>query len=100
MEGLNPQQLKAYNNNSKKHPKKQIEQVANSIKEFGFKQPIVIDKDNVVVVGHGRLEAAKLLGLKEVAGDIRDNVIPVLHDTLNAIKKDVTKKTEFFKHTA
>ena len=34
-----------------------------------------------------------------VAGDIRDNVIPVLNDTLNAIKKDVTKKIEFFKHS-
>jgi len=40
--------------------------VADSIKEFGFNQPIVIDKNNVVIVGHGRLEAAKLLGLQEV----------------------------------
>lgn len=55
-----------YNKNAKKHPKKQVEQVAASIKEFGFNQPIVVDKDNVVIVGHGRLEAAKLLGLTEV----------------------------------
>lgn len=55
-----------YGKNAKKHPPKQIQQVANSIKEFGFNQPIVVDKDNVVIVGHGRLEAAKKLGLKEV----------------------------------
>jgi len=55
-----------YDKNAKKHPKKQVEQVAASIKEFGFNQPIVVDKNNVVIVGHGRLEAAKLLGLIEV----------------------------------
>lgn len=58
--------IKPYEKNAKKHPKKQIEQVANSIKEFGFNQPIVIDKNNVIIVGHGRYEAAKLLGLKEI----------------------------------
>lgn len=55
-----------YEKNAKKHPKKQVEQVAASIKEFGFNQPLVVDKNNVLIVGHGRLEAAKLLGLKEV----------------------------------
>ena len=63
---INIEQLKPYPKNAKKHPKKQIEQVANSIKEFGFNQPIVVDKNNVVIVGHGRLEAAKLLKMKEV----------------------------------
>ena len=58
--------IKPYPKNTKKHPKNQIEQIANSIKEFGFNQPIVIDKDNVIIVGHGRYEAAKLLQLKEV----------------------------------
>jgi site-specific DNA-methyltransferase (adenine-specific) len=58
--------LTPYEKNAKKHPRKQIEQVAASIKEFGFNQPIVVDKNNVVIVGHGRLEAAKLLGLEEV----------------------------------
>lgn len=58
--------IKPYNKNAKKHPKKQVEQIAASIKEFGFNQPIVVDKNGVVIVGHGRLEAAKLLGLKEV----------------------------------
>ena len=43
-----------------------VEAVANSIKEFGFQQPIVVDKDLVVVVGHTRLKAAEQLGLTEV----------------------------------
>lgn len=59
-------QVKPYSKNAKKHPDKQIKQVAASIKEFGFNQPIVVDKNNVVIVGHGRLEAAKLLGLTDV----------------------------------
>lgn len=59
-------QLIPYEKNAKKHPKKQVQQVANSIKEFGFNQPVVVDQNNVVIVGHGRLEAAKLLGLTEV----------------------------------
>lgn len=58
--------IKPYEKNAKKHPIKQIRQVAASIKEFGFNQPIVVDKAGIVIVGHGRLEAAKLLGLKEV----------------------------------
>ena len=58
--------IKPYHKNAKKHPKKQVEQVAASIKEFGFNQPLVLDRDGVLIVGHGRLEAAKLLGLKEV----------------------------------
>ena len=61
-----------YDKNAKKHPKKQVEQVAASIKEFGFNQPIVVDKDGVLIVGHGRLEAAKLLGLKEVPVIVAD----------------------------
>lgn len=60
------EELIPYEKNAKKHSKKQIQQVANSIKEFGFNQPIVVDKNNVVIVGHGRLEAAKLLGLSDV----------------------------------
>lgn len=53
--------IKPYEKNAKVHPKKQIEQVANSIKEFGFNQPIVLDKNNVIIVGHGRYEKAEKL---------------------------------------
>lgn len=63
-----------YPDNAKKHPAKQIRQIANSIKEFGFNQPIVIDSRGFIIVGHGRYEAAKLLGLTEA---------PVLEVNLN-----------------
>jgi DNA modification methylase len=63
---MNISLITPYEKNAKKHPKKQIEQVANSIQEFGFNQPIVIDKNNIIIVGHGRYEAAKFLGMKDV----------------------------------
>lgn len=53
-----------YTKNAKKHPKKQIEQVAKSIQEFGMNQPIVVDKQGVIIVGHGRYEALKSLGME------------------------------------
>ncbi len=58
--------IKPYEKNAKRHPTKQVRQVAESIKAFGFNQPIVVDKDGVIIVGHGRYEAAKHLGLKDV----------------------------------
>lgn len=59
-------ELKPYKKNAKKHDKKQVEQIASSIKEFGFTQPVIIDKNNSVVAGHGRILGAKKAGLKEV----------------------------------
>ena len=59
-------ELKPYKKNAKKHPKEQVKRIANSIKEFGFTQPVLIDKNNCVVAGHGRILGAKAAGLKEV----------------------------------
>lgn len=53
-----------------------VEAVANSIKEFGFRVPIVIDKDNVIVTGHTRLRSAKLLGLTEVPCIVARDLTP------------------------
>lgn len=61
-----PEELKPYKNNAKRHPEEQIEQIKESIKEFGFNDPIAVDKDNVVVEGHGRLIAAMEMGLEKV----------------------------------
>jgi DNA modification methylase len=58
--------IKPYAKNAKKHELKQIKQVAESIKRFGFVQPLVVDKNNEIVIGHARFEAAKLLGLIDV----------------------------------
>jgi site-specific DNA-methyltransferase (adenine-specific) len=58
-------QIKPYPANAKKHPDRQVQKIADSIREFGFNQPIVLDKDMVIIVGHGRFEGAKMLGMKE-----------------------------------
>lgn len=63
---LSPADLIPYENNAKIHAPEQVEKIANSIREFGFQQPIVVDKDNVVIIGHGRLFAAKELMLDTV----------------------------------
>ena len=55
-----------YENNAKIHTKEQVQKIANSIKEFGFTQPLVIGKDKNIIIGHGRLEASKLLGMDKV----------------------------------
>ena len=55
-----------YANNARTHSDEQVTQIASSIKEFGFNNPILIDKDNGIIAGHGRLEAAKKLGYTEV----------------------------------
>jgi hypothetical protein len=55
-----------YVNNSRTHSDQQVQQVASSIKEFGFTNPILIDEDSGIIAGHGRLMAAQKLGLDEV----------------------------------
>ena len=65
--------LKPYKNNPRINDEA-IEYVANSINQFGFKVPIVIDKDNVIVCGHTRYKASKLLGLKEVPCIVADDL--------------------------
>ena len=55
-----------YINNSRTHSDEQVAQIAASIKEFGFLNPVLIDKDNGIIAGHGRLMAAKKLGVGEV----------------------------------
>jgi len=55
-----------YEKNAKEHPKKQISQIAASIQKFGFNQPIVVDKDGVIIAGHGRYYAAQQLSIVEV----------------------------------
>lgn len=76
------QEITPYERNAKKHPEEQVEHIANSIREFGWQQPLVVDKDNVLVIGHGRLMAAKKLGLEQVpvvrADDLTEQQIAAL----------------------
>lgn len=64
----NIKELKPYKKNAKKHPKEQVERIANSIKEFGFfeHRAVAIDGEDNVVEGHGRILAAKKAGLTQV----------------------------------
>ncbi len=68
--------IKPYENNPRKLSEKAIETVAMSLKEYGFRQPIVVDKDRIIVVGHTRFRASKKLGFKEVPITIADNLTP------------------------
>ena len=58
--------LKPYERNAKLHPKEQVEQIKNSIKEFGFNDPVAVWKDSEIIEGHGRLLAAQELELTEI----------------------------------
>ena len=58
--------LTPYENNARTHSPDQLEMIGNSIKEFGFINPVIIDENNMILVGHGRVMAAKQIGIKEV----------------------------------
>lgn len=68
-------EVKPYDRNPRKNDDG-VEAVANSIKEFGWQQPIVVDKDNVIIVGHTRYKAAKKLGMDKVPVVVADNLSP------------------------
>jgi DNA modification methylase len=63
---LAPETLQPYRRNARTHSKKQIGQIAESIRRFGFTNPVLIDDGNMILAGHGRVEAAKRLGINTV----------------------------------
>lgn len=83
--------LKPYENNPRFNDEG-VEKVANSIKEFGFKNPIILDKDNVIVCGHTRWKAAQKLGLKYVPCIIADDLTP---EQVKAFRLVDNKTAEF-----
>lgn len=66
IEQINTAKLTPYARNSRTHSAEQITQIANSITEFGFTNPVLIDADGGIIAGHGRVMAAKQLGLEQV----------------------------------
>lgn len=66
LERLSIEALKPYARNARTHSKRQVEQIAKSIERFGFTNPVLIGDDLTIIAGHGRVAAAKLLGLKDV----------------------------------
>ena len=84
-------ELMPYAGNAKKHDSTQIANVAESIKQFGFVQPIVIDRDGVIVIGHCRALAAEKLGMKEVPCVCVDDLTP---EQVNALRIVDNKSNE------
>ena len=84
-------ELTPYAGNAKKHDSTQIANVAESIRQFGFVQPIVIDRDGVIVIGHCRALAAKKLGMKEVPCVCVDDLTP---EQVNALRIVDNKSNE------
>lgn len=68
--------LKANSHNARTHSKRQIKQIAASIKQFGFLNPVIIDKSGVIIAGHGRVEAAKLCGFEMVPTILIEHLTP------------------------
>lgn len=66
IERIAVEMLLPYAKNSRTHSDEQVAQIAGSIKEFGFNNPILIDKENTIIAGHGRLLAARRMGMTEV----------------------------------
>lgn len=84
-------EIAPYAKNAKKHDKTQIANVAESIKQYGFVQPVVIDKDGVIVIGHCRALAAKKLGMKTVPCVCVDDLTP---EQVNALRLVDNKSNE------
>ena len=84
-------ELTPYAKNAKKHDSTQIANVAESIRQFGFVQPIVIDRNDVIVIGHCRALAAKKLGMKEVPCVCVDDLTP---EQVNALRIVDNKSNE------
>ena len=66
-----------YARNARTHSDEQIAQIAASIAEFGFTNPILIGADGIIIAGHGRLEAAQKLGMQEVPVVVLDHLSPI-----------------------
>ena len=91
VEWINPALLIPYPGNAKQHPPEQVDHIANSIKRFGWQQPIVVDNANVVVIGHGRLMAAKQLMLDSVPVIYADKLTD---EEINALRLADNKTNE------
>ena len=94
IEYMKPSELIPYQKNAKMHPDDQVEHIANSINLFGWTQPIVVDENNVVVIGHGRLKAAKKLHLDTVPvirrTDLTEEQVKALRIVDNKVAKSKT----------
>ena len=93
---LNIKDIKSYKNNAKIHTAEQIEQIKKSIQEFGMNDPIAVwGKDNTIIEGHGRLEALKQLGYKEVECIRLDHLTDEERKAYTLAHNKLTMNTDF-----
>src|ERR1039457_4255488 len=69
--------LVPYARNARTHSKHQIRQIAESIRAFGFTNPVLVNRSRMIVAGHGRVQAAKLLAIKKVPTICLDNLTTI-----------------------
>lgn len=88
--------IKPYKKNQKKHPDTQINNIATSIDKYGFVQPLVISKDNEIIIGHGRYLAAEKLGIEQIPCVYAENLtaeqireLRILDNKLNESEWDI-----------
>jgi len=90
--------LEPYTGNPMIHPDSQVRELANAIKAFGFRQPIIADINGVIIAGHGRLLAAKMLGMESVpviyVSDLTEDQIAALRIADNKIARKSTYDLE------
>lgn len=84
-----------YENNAKLHPKEQIEQIKNSILEFGNNDPIAVDENNVIIEGHGRYEALKELGFDKVNVIVLDELSEEQKNAYRIVHNQLTMNTDW-----
>lgn len=90
----NIDELIPYENNPRLNDEA-VEYVKNSIKEFGFKVPIVIDKDNVIIAGHTRIKASKELGIKDIPCIIADDLTEEQVKAFRLADNKVSEKSQW-----
>lgn len=94
IQNIKLENLKPYEKNPRKNDEA-VQYVAESIKQFGFKVPIIIDKNNVIVAGHTRFKAATQLGLKEVPCIVADDLTDEQIKAFRLADNKVSEKTEW-----
>ena len=95
IEKISIDKIKMYENNAKEHPDWQIEQIKNSIQEFGYNDPIAIDEKNTIIEGHGRYLALKELGYAEIEVIRLNNLTEEQKTAYAIVHNKLTMNTEF-----
>jgi hypothetical protein len=90
--------LRPYPRNARTHSHKQIRQIANSIRRFGFCNPVLIDDQRQIIAGHGRVAAAKLLGMEQVPTVYRLEPFASLSGEKLASQPDLDRPRHFLLH--